>query len=87
METTRRVRKHGTIETMPGCGRDRIEAIREVVANCQYAKIDGSAMDLFTANAICQVYDALSDANKAKFAANKAPIMAKIAFKIIKERM
>ena len=86
MGTKRKVRKHGTVETVAGNWKDRIDAIREVVTNCQYAKIDGVMMDLFSANAICQVFDALNDDNKVKFAANKAPIMAKIAFKIMSER-
>ncbi len=51
-----------------------MHAICKVVEDKQHRKIarsptDRVDMDLFTASAIMQVYDALSETNKAKFAA------------------
>ena len=83
MKTYTRTREHGTQETIAGNSADRINAIRRVVANKQYEKIDGCMIDLFTANIIVQVYDALSDKNKAKFAAVPAPKMGIIALKLV----
>ncbi|HDY85878.1 hypothetical protein LCGC14_1774630, partial [marine sediment metagenome] len=76
MKTYRRVRQHGTLETIAGNGKDRINAIRTVVHESQFAKIDGVMMDLFTASLICQIYDVLSNENKKKFASYPAPNMA-----------
>ena len=86
MKTYTRVREQGTVETMSGNGEDRIAAIRAVVDAGQYAKIDGVMMDLFSASLICQVYDALSDENKEKFASYSAPAMAEIAYKLVSGR-
>ena len=83
MKTYTRTREHETQETIAGNSADRINAIRRVVANKQYEKIDGCMIDLFTANIIVQVYDALSDKNKAKFAAVPAPKMGIIALKLV----
>ena len=84
MKTYERTREHGTVETVAGNGKDRVAAIRAVVDNCQYAKIDGVMMDLFSASAIVRVYDALNDKNKTMFSGKTAPEMARIAFKLIK---
>jgi hypothetical protein len=42
----------------------------------------GTMIDLFTASAIVQVYDALNDANKGKFASLPAGRMGIVAFKL-----
>ncbi len=84
METYERTRDHGTRETVAGNPADRIAAIRRVVAEKQYAKIDGVMMDLFSASYITQVYDALNPENKIKFASFPAARMAGIAFKLAK---
>jgi len=83
METYTRTREHGTQETIAGNADDRIAAIRRIVANGQYEKIDGCMIDLFTASTICTVYDALNEINKAKFANMSAPKMGIVAFKLI----
>lgn len=83
METYQRIREQGTIETIAGNAKDRMSAIREVVKNKQYAKIDGCMADLFTASIVCQVYDALNETNKAKFASCKWPRMARIALRLV----
>ena len=60
-----------------------IGKIRQVVKDKQYNRINGVFMDLMTASIIIQVYDALNETNKVKFAAMKVQKMADIAFKII----
>ncbi len=83
-ETYQRTREHGTVETVAGNPQDRIAAIRRIVDEKQYAKVDGQMIDLFTASHIVQVYDALSEANRAKFASFTAPKMGMIAYKLTK---
>jgi len=83
-KTYKRIRQGGTVETVAANGQDRIAAIRQVVADKQYAKIDNCMADLFTASIVLQVYDALNDVNKAKFAACEWPKMASIALKLTK---
>ena len=65
-ETTR-TRQEGTKVTNPANGLERISAIREIVTNHQYAKIDGVMVDGFTASGIVQVYDAINEVNKGKY--------------------
>lgn len=62
---------------------ERIEACRKIVADCQYAKIDGITVDLFSANTIVQVHDALNETNRAKFAGLPVDEMAALAFKLV----
>lgn len=57
-----------------------IEAAKRVVANSQAEEIDGVLLDLFTASAISQVYDALSERNQARYAAMGVEKAAAIAF-------
>jgi len=45
----------------------RIEALRRIVSDSQHATVEGVLVDLFTASAMVQVFDALSPANQAKF--------------------
>ena len=77
-------RKHGTIVTDSQSSDERINAIRRVVKQAQYAKIDGQMADLFTCSTICKVYDALNDANKLKFASIPYAKMANVAFRLMK---
>lgn len=77
-----RTREHGTVETVAQSGTERINAIRRVVDNKQYAKIDGQMADLFTCSLIVKIYDALNDANKAKFCSLPYSKMAHTAFKL-----
>lgn len=62
----------------------RIAALRRIVKQKQYAKIDGVLVDLFSASAIVKVYDALSAANKKKLASLPVPKMAKISLSLMK---
>lgn len=77
-----RTREHGTVETVAQSGMERINAIRRVVDNKQYAKIDGQMADLFTCSLIVKIYDALNDSNKVKFSSVPYTKMAHIAFKL-----
>ena len=83
METYTRTRQHGTQETVAGNWQDRIAAIRRIVKQSQYEKIDGCMIDLFTASAICKVFDALSTDNQIKFASMPAPKMGIVALKLL----
>jgi hypothetical protein len=83
-----RTRKHGTEVINPtnfeDQGMARINAIKRIVDNEQYAKIDGCMIDLFSASAIIKVYDAINEDNKAKYRTKTAPVMANIAFELLK---
>jgi hypothetical protein len=79
-----RTRKHGTRVTKTKDGDAIIAACRSIVANGQYEKINGHMVDSFSASAIVKVYDAISDANKAKFTALPVARMASIAFQLLK---
>lgn len=77
-----RIRKHGTYVTMPTSPNERLAAIRRIVTECDYGKVDGVMVDLFTANAICVVYDQLNPVNQHKFSSLPAYRMAEIALKL-----
>lgn len=79
-----RTREQGTVVTKPSTGQQRIHAIRRIVEEHQYAKVDGLMVDLFSASAIVAVYDALSPENQAKYASLSARKMALVAFKLVK---
>jgi hypothetical protein len=85
-----RIREQGTHVTVPEQLPDppaaRIAALRQIVVDRQYAKIDGITVDLFSASTILAVYDALNDTNKAKFSKLEAHRMFGIAFKTIQKR-
>ena len=78
-----RIREHGTIVTNPADGLERIKAVRQIVESCQYAKVDGIMLDLYSASAILKVYDAINEANQAKYRALPVYRMADIAFKVM----
>ncbi len=81
-----RTRERGTKVTNPTSPEQRIVALKDIVTNHQYAKIDGMMVDGFTASGIVQVYDALSDANKAKYSALTVDRMATIMWKIVNKQ-
>lgn len=84
MQTYRKTRQHGTQETIAGNPQDRIEAIRTIVTEGQYAKVDGTMIDGYSASAILKVYDNLNDENKARFASLPAGKMGILAWELIK---
>lgn len=67
-----------------------IQIARRIVKNQQFEKIKDPvsgkrmALDMFSASAIVKVYDALSDANKAKMVKQKLPKMIDIVFKLMR---
>ena len=79
-----RTRLHGTPVTNPATGAERIAAIRRIVSDGQYAKVDGTMIDLFSASAVVAVHDALNETNQQRFSALPAARMALIAFKLAK---
>ena len=56
--------------------------LRKIVAEHQYAEIEGVLVDAFTANVICKVLDALSENNKAMMLSFPVANMADVAFKL-----
>jgi len=77
-------RTHGTMDFWPKSADERIAAFRQIVHDCQYAKIDGCMVDLFSAQYVVQIYDALNQNNQEKFMNNLAPKVVMIAFKLAK---
>ena len=77
-------RKHGTDVHHTEQPIDKITACRRIVETCGYAKIDRYTVDLFTASAIVVVYDALNEANRARFVALPLHKMASVAFKFVR---
>jgi hypothetical protein len=69
----------------PDAGLARIAAVRRIVEEHQYAKIDGQMVDAFSASAIVAIYDALSAENQAKYRGFHVALMADMAFKLLKK--
>jgi hypothetical protein len=80
-----RTRAEGTRVWHPKTGEERIAAFRSIVAECQYAKIDGTMVDLFSAGVVVQVHDALSEEHARRFCQMPADRMALVAFSVIKK--
>ena len=77
------IREHATRVTLSESPEERIAAIQAIVKEGQYAKVDGTMIDLFTAVAIMAVYNAIKRENQVKFASLKAGAMGLMAFKIL----
>ena len=60
-------------------GNPKEDALRQIVAQSQAAKVDGVMVDGFTASAIVQVLDAIRPDVKEKYLASPIHIMAKLA--------
>ena len=60
------------------------DVLRQIVAQGQRAKVQGTMVDLFSASAIVTVLDALSPENKKKYLELEPLKMAQIAFKLLK---
>ena len=83
-EPATRTRSGGRRVTVPKTPAERIAAFRQIVEEKAFAKIDGTMVDLFSANYVVQVYDALSPEARERFAAFPAAKMTAIAFAITK---
>jgi hypothetical protein len=79
-----RTRINGTRVTTTLDGHAVIAACRSICDRKQYAKVNGLMVDTFSASAIVQVYDAISEANKAKFVNLSVSRMASIALTLLK---
>jgi hypothetical protein len=77
-----RVRENGTVVTLPVNGEERIAALRRILSEKQYAKIDGIMVDLFSASYVIAVFDKLNPQNQTKYASLPVAQMASIAFKL-----
>ena len=73
-------------EPIPGVDFDNPKEaqLRQIVAEKQAAKVEGTMVDLFSASAIVSVLDALNETNKEKFLKLPVGRMADIAFKMMK---
>jgi hypothetical protein len=79
-----RQRQEGTFEYSKTTPDEKLAALRRIVEHCQYAKIDGCMVDLFTASAIVKVHDALNETNRARFLSAPVQKMAHVAFQLVK---
>tara|TARA_R110002074_G_scaffold395309_1_gene583585 strand:+ start:484 stop:951 length:468 start_codon:yes stop_codon:yes gene_type:complete len=70
-------------EAVEASGNPKVDALRQIVADKQYAKVDGVSIDLTTANLLLQILDALSPANKENFLGKPIEQMVSIAYKIL----
>lgn len=61
-----------------------LAAARWVVENRTFAMVEGSILDLFSASAMVQVYDRLSERNQAKLVAMPMVAAHNLVFKILK---
>jgi len=59
-----------------------LEKVRVIVKECQANRIGGVYVDMFTAQIIVQIHDALNEANQAKFASLPMRKMAFVALKL-----
>lgn len=62
-----------------------IQVMDQIVKNHQAEKIDGVLVDMFTASAVMQVYDAVNDNNKTKMNGMGPVQLANIAYKIMEK--
>jgi len=60
-----------------------IDAIKDIVDQKQYAKVDGVIVDTFTAAAMVTVYDALDEANQTRAETLDVVTFAKFAIKAV----
>ena len=67
-------------------GESVVDKVKQVASKKQAMKIDGVMVDTFTASAISQIYDKVSDANKKKM--DKLPItkLANLAMKMMQKK-
>ncbi len=64
----------------------RIKQFRKIVKTKSFGKVDGTPVDLFSASAVTQVYDALSKpANQRKYAKMDPVEMISIAYKLLQK--
>ena len=72
-------------EAVEPTGNPKEDALRQIVAQSQAAKVDGVMVDGYTASAIVQVLDAIRPDVKEKYLAAPIHVMAKLALSQVKE--
>ena len=70
-------------EAVDPSGDPKVDALRQIVADKQFAKVDGVDIDLTTANLLLQIIDALSPTNRENFLSKPIEQMVNIAYKIL----
>ena len=70
-------------EAVDPSGDPKVDALRQIVADKQFAKVDGVDIDLTTANLLLQIIDALSPTNRENFLSKPSEQMVNIASKIL----
>ena len=71
-------------EAVEPSGNPKEDALRQIVAQHQAAKVDGKKVDAYSASAIVQVLDAISPEQKEHYLSLPVPAMAELAFKLSK---
>lgn len=79
-----RIRKNGMVDIYPESGIERITAIRKIIADKRYAKMDGTLIDPYSASCIVAVYDKLSPEEQERYRNLEAEKMALVAFQLMK---
>jgi len=70
-------------EAVEPSGDPKVDALRQIVADKQYAKVDGVNIDMQTASLLLQVIDGLNPQNRENFLGRPIEQMADIAYKIL----
>ncbi len=63
-----------------------IDQLRQIVEKKSMARIQGSVVDMQSANAVITVYDAINDVNKQKLAAMKVKKMISVSWSILSKQ-
>lgn len=70
-------------EAVEPSGDPKVDALRQIVADKQYAEVDGVKVDMQTASLLLQIIDGLNPQNKENFLERPIEQMADIAYKIL----
>lgn len=76
-------REHIQAKQASPLGEEGIDAIRKIVAEKQYAKVNHVAVDLFSAGTLITVYDRVNPESQAKIRAMTVPRAIHVAFKTL----
>jgi hypothetical protein len=70
-------------EAVEPSGDPKVDALRQIVADKQWGKVQGMNVDLQTASLLLQIIDGLNPQNKENFLERPIEQMADIAYKIL----
>lgn len=65
---------------------EKIQQLRKIVEEKQYAEIDGVLVDLYSASIVVKIYDQLNEENRKKYAALSIERIVDIAYSLAKPR-